>query len=319
MPSTPPRSERTSVAAQSSVSDTPYKAKHATSAPVIYADGLDEGRDAVVADVGSVVPQVTIQWFMDNIMPRLRPDLDISAVVQKLKDNKTIVSGTWADFPTAPADCLEHEDDVFDSLETVAAAIRNAATAVCSRKLKPAVVFKCRPRDMPVSKRRENTSRPDGYGLYVKHRSNHGNRKRVFWETIVSPWEVKKRERVEDINDVSTDMTLIHSSTSHTSKNIAKILWSFHHIMREDPSRRFVVGFTIENRSMRLWFGSRTDALVTDPFDFTRVSDAPCSPFVVACSRGRAITGPCDLGPFLPIVDVRRSPRAWLRPHHTTR
>ena len=55
-------------------------------------------------------------------------------------------------------------------------------------------------------------------------------------------------------------------------QNIAKILWSFRHIMREDPTRRFVVGYTIENTNMRLWFGSRTDALVTEPFDFTRVS-----------------------------------------------
>ena len=42
--------------------------------------------------------------------------------------------------------------------------------------------------------------------------------------------------------------------------------------MREDPTRRFVVGYTIENTNMRLWFGSRTDALVTEPFNFTRVS-----------------------------------------------
>ena len=209
MPSTrpPPQRNDSSIAAPSSVSDTPYKAKNAKSAPVIYADGLDDCQDAVVEDVGPAVPQVTVQWFMDNIMPRLRPNLDISAVIQKLKDNKTILSksGTWADFPTAPAECLEHEDDVFDSLETVAAAIGKAARAVWSTKRKPAVVFKCRPRDTPVSKRRINSSRPDGYGLYIKHRSNHGNRKRVFWETIVSPWEAKKKERIEDINDVSSD------------------------------------------------------------------------------------------------------------------
>ena len=42
--------------------------------------------------------------------------------------------------------------------------------------------------------------------------------------------------------------------------------------MRDDPTRRFVVGYTIENTDMRLWFGSRTDALVTEPFNFIRVS-----------------------------------------------
>ena len=175
MPSTrpPPQRNDSSIAAPSSVSDTPYKAKNAKSAPVIYADGLDECRDAVVADVGSVVPQVTIQWFMDNIMPRLRSDLNVSAVVQKLEDNKTIVDGTWTGFSTVPAERFgEHEDDVFNSLETVAAAIDEAARSVSSKPLKPTVVFKCRPRDTPVSKRRDNSSQPDGYGVYVDHRSN---------------------------------------------------------------------------------------------------------------------------------------------------
>ena len=243
-----------------------------TSAPVIFSKELDDVREVVVEDVGPAVPQVTLQWFMDNIMPRLPPNLNIPAVIQELKNKNKIASGKWVDFSTAPADRLEHEDDVFDALKTVADAIAEAAKSVSHKPPEPTVAFECRPRDTPVSLRRHNKSRPDGYGLYVKHPSYNADKKSVFWETIVVPWEVKKKERVKDINDVSADTLWIHLSISHTSQNIAKILWSFHHIMRDDPSRRFVIGFTIENKSMRLWFGSRTDALVTDPFDFTRVS-----------------------------------------------
>lgn len=67
-------------------------------------------------------------------------------------------------------------------------------------------------------------------------------------------------------------LTVSYCTPLRTHKNIAKILWSFRHIMHEDPRRRFVVGFTIEDTEMRLWYGSRTDVLVTEPFDFTRVS-----------------------------------------------
>ena len=43
--------------------------------------------------------------------------------------------------------------------------------------------------------------------------------------------------------------------------------------MREDGRRRFVIGYTIENTNMRLWFCSRSDILVTEQFNFTRVGD----------------------------------------------
>ncbi|KAI0701179.1 hypothetical protein BC835DRAFT_1440239 [Cytidiella melzeri] len=76
-------------------------------------------------------------------------------------------------------------------------------------------------------------------------------RDKIYWEFIVAPGEKKKRNSIDDIND-----------------NVSKILWSFNHIMREDPCRRFVVGYTIENTDMRLWFCSRSDILVTEAFHF---------------------------------------------------
>ena len=42
--------------------------------------------------------------------------------------------------------------------------------------------------------------------------------------------------------------------------------------MYGDARRRFVVAFTIENRAMRLWFGSRFEVFVSEPFDFITVS-----------------------------------------------
>ncbi|KIP01957.1 hypothetical protein PHLGIDRAFT_96497, partial [Phlebiopsis gigantea 11061_1 CR5-6] len=39
------------------------------------------------------------------------------------------------------------------------------------------------------------------------------------------------------------------------------------HIMREDPRRRFVFGFTIEKWRMRLWLASRSDVLVSYALD----------------------------------------------------
>ena len=42
-------------------------------------------------------------------------------------------------------------------------------------------------------------------------------------------------------------------------------------IMRDDPRRRFVYGFSIDDCKMRLWFASRSDVIVSEPFDFMKV------------------------------------------------
>lgn len=43
------------------------------------------------------------------------------------------------------------------------------------------------------------------------------------------------------------------------------------HLMREDARRRFVIGFTIENVEMRLWYCSRSDVFVSKPFNWQDV------------------------------------------------
>ena len=44
-----------------------------------------------------------------------------------------------------------------------------------------------------------------------------------------------------------------------------------HHIMREDARRRFVIGFSIDDTEMRIWYFSRSDAYVSAPFNFLTV------------------------------------------------
>ena len=73
--------------------------------------------------------------------------------------------------------------------------------------------------------------------------------------------------------------------------------------MREDPARRFVVGYTIEDTSMRLWFCSRSNLLVTAPFNFLRVSK------IVASFPYPPLTfnyaGPRDSSALPPLANVR--------------
>lgn len=54
-------------------------------------------------------------------------------------------------------------------------------------------------------------------------------------------------------------------------QDMKKLCRSMYQIMLEDPRRRFVFGFTIENTRMRLWRGNRTEVLVSEPFNFITV------------------------------------------------
>ncbi|KAF8874609.1 hypothetical protein BD779DRAFT_1566008, partial [Infundibulicybe gibba] len=43
--------------------------------------------------------------------------------------------------------------------------------------------------------------------------------------------------------------------------DVEKIIWSLHHIMREDARRRFTFGITIEDTQTRFWFAPGQSSL----------------------------------------------------------
>ena len=63
-------------------------------------------------------------------------------------------------------------------------------------------------------------------------------------------------------------------------QNWEQTLWSLQYIMQEDAERRFVFGFSIENTTMRVWFASRSEVLVSFPFNFVTVSHL-CAGFLL--------------------------------------
>lgn len=56
------------------------------------------------------------------------------------------------------------------------------------------------------------------------------------------------------------------------------------HLLRDDPLRLHVYGFTIEKTTVRLWYCDRSQILASDPFDFSVVSLLFCH-FLWRCSR----------------------------------
>ena len=64
-------------------------------------------------------------------------------------------------------------------------------------------------------------------------------------------------------------------------QNNAQVLWDMMQPLRDDPSRRFVFGFTVEDTGIRIWICDRAGAVVSEEFDFVRVRPIMLSIFKI--------------------------------------
>ncbi|KAI0810838.1 hypothetical protein BC629DRAFT_1251537, partial [Irpex lacteus] len=106
-----------------------------------------------------------------------------------------------------------------------------------------------RPHAIPVTSDKAHKKEPDGYFLFLDHTSRTDERH--FWRDAVTPAEFKRKDTHTDLQD-----------------DVDKICWDMHQIMKEDPRRRRVFGFTIENTQMRVWMMNRAEVVVSEPFNF---------------------------------------------------
>ncbi|KAJ8096099.1 hypothetical protein PM082_000006 [Marasmius tenuissimus] len=99
-----------------------------------------------------------------------------------------------------------------------------------------------------LSGEKPNSSRPDSYLHLIP-----SILKVLGWEQLLCTGEVKKKR------------------TSKTElDNWAKVLWSMHHIMRNDPCRLFTFGYSMEDDQARLWYHARSGVFVSEPFNWIK-------------------------------------------------
>ncbi|GJE95060.1 hypothetical protein PsYK624_112390 [Phanerochaete sordida] len=226
-------------------------------------------------DLQETVTEIPTDYFRQNLLLDLMSPIHPRDVVTIMRNKGYIRDDRWSLWPMDPCDTLDpttqklmHEDKVFQPLETLAKQVLEAFHQLQDEKGSPrsnaSFVFKCNPSRAPKSDARSDVlSRPDTYGIEADAEAVTDARIRALWAQIALPGEFKKNAPGADTNDNNT-----------------KILWSMHHIMRDDASRRFVLGFTIENRSMRWWYCSRSEVFVTKEIDFFAEQELVCDFFL---------------------------------------
>jgi len=171
-----------------------------------YQSGLLDGaRLAVLEDLGSRVPEVTLQAFIDYLAPP-QPNFDIKGTMERLKlDPAGILpaSGRWAAFTDEPKHQVGKEDTIFEPMPDIFKKVVEAIIATSNSRLTSddcTIDFVQNPSMAPMSADRTNATRPDGYML-MKNRQKGG--KSESWSDVVLSSEYKPKDGDEQLDDVS--------------------------------------------------------------------------------------------------------------------
>ncbi|KAF8305449.1 hypothetical protein DL93DRAFT_2233066 [Clavulina sp. PMI_390] len=229
--------------------DTNYRAGAETPALIrptntdnAYRSGQLSGSRQSMRDELQVIGNLEFSSMAEWIIPKEFWSKDVSAVLDKLiSDDKFSYETGWKNF--SPSTSTLTEPKFFEKeLPNLVEGILNANRANSNASVNATRKFIARGSQAPRNPR-DNSSKPDAYFYLAGGIVND-------WDDISCPWELKK----EDSKALQED-------------NGIKILWSMHHIMRADPRRRFVLGVTLENLSLRLWYSDKSSLMFSKAFN----------------------------------------------------
>ncbi|KAF4563014.1 hypothetical protein EYR36_003448 [Pleurotus pulmonarius] len=231
-------------------------------------------RQLVVQDHPEI-PVVSLEFFQ-TVTPAV-PKKMFDAVLCKLKDDGFITgNGRMRGFAKHdPKNSGRPENSTFTHVHKFTAAIiRSGEDHTCQ---KSCMTIGHSPNSTPSSER-GNSSRPDGFGRSVMAQDIDEVAETKLpkpvpsWSGIILAKEDMKGEKASDALD-----------------NFAKVLWSGHHILRNDPRRKFCFGMTTENATCRLWFFARSHIMVSEPFDVI-MNHAPLVRFILSLSFAHVLS-----------------------------
>ncbi|CAE6442920.1 unnamed protein product [Rhizoctonia solani] len=227
--------------------DSPTRARHTHSSEYrsTYVAG---SRITLIRDIPEI-PEVYLDSLMIGVL-RNFPSEQMDSVYQALIDGGHMVdthtnNPRWRCLPLNPSKAKKPEGEVFRFFEEIARVII-ASHGTESRRN---VVLKVTGHMTPLG-HRHNTSRPDGFFHFKREGSLS---EQVQWADIIMPMEFKNRNIYENRVD-----------------DYAKMMWSMHHVMRNDARRRYVHGLTCEDTKARLWYNDRSDIVASEEFDVNK-------------------------------------------------
>jgi hypothetical protein len=175
-----------------------------------YQSDLEVASLAALDHLGSCIPMIPFQTFLDHLAPP-QPDFDLDSTMRSLRSGSELAltsSNRWSKFADAPNDSQGSEDEVPSPMPDIFTNVVLAIVTSSGGKLKDderTVDFLQNPSRAPTSAERRNKSRPDGY-LVLKDRnkkmSKDGKKEDVHWADIALSCEYNRDDTWFDLNDV---------------------------------------------------------------------------------------------------------------------
>ncbi|CAE6457318.1 unnamed protein product [Rhizoctonia solani] len=223
---------------------TPTRTKH-TQSPKYRSPHVDNARSTLTNDIPEV-PEVKLLPLMNAVLIDIPLD-QLNSVCDKLISDGHIIyinkNPKWRCLPRNPSTVKKPETEVFKFIVIII----NLIDASCSEQ---SDVNCLADGDRGPTSFRHDRSRPDGF-FYLGEQQKRSNL--VMWLYVFFTLEFKKAGGKDNQID-----------------NRAKMMWSLHHMMRNDARRRFVHGMTCENTKARLWYHDRCDIVASEEFDLNK-------------------------------------------------
>ena len=205
---------------KSSQGDTPLVKQNSAATGVFLNGTLQDQRLALLTDFGNI-PEVTVNFMLDHIVPNSR--IDVERTMQTLKRKKFLVDAGWKEFVgELPKHSTDNEQTVFSKMGTIYERIIKSTTFNDGNHHAPTLDLGTSPDIAPVSETNVR-SRPDGCGQLNSKQSIHTSRcgypprekGDYHWFNIAYVEEYKKRNSGNDLNDVCAIYSLKLTSLTH--------------------------------------------------------------------------------------------------------
>ncbi|EJT99478.1 hypothetical protein DACRYDRAFT_23623 [Dacryopinax primogenitus] len=278
MPSTPP--QRTNTPSTSCVHDTPVCGRATDS--VVYQTGtLRERRQLVATTLGDIREYCNTNWWAQVLpkWPKDAPNDLAESIYAKLVQKGEYVEEEqrWKSFPVDPARDQRPETAVHRDWKLVVDQIVQALHCVYRPQV-DALEYWQQPSLAPESQV-QNLTRPDSYMIRLAKMlakmataepdvPDDGSK---TGETEASSLGVMKKlqnpkHSWKDICEVG-EFKKVDSTSQNGDTAVEQVIWSIHHMLREDSARRFVYGSTFIGREFRSFLGSRIGVFASQAVD----------------------------------------------------
>ncbi len=187
---------------------------------------LESSRTAILRDLGFCIHQLSLEFFMKHILPRIPDSICLLKVLEKLRQRKVIVKGRWKAFPHDPFMHAKKpgspqseaekrkENEVFAELATIISAIQACVDSLKRGKVPTTTEYESKPDSTPVCCFDQKEGRPDGYFVYRQRFLCDREDGRRLWRDIATTAEFKLCDTRETLADVSTKLT-IYAEAEH--------------------------------------------------------------------------------------------------------